>query len=95
MLTKLIMAKVVKNSSESGKGLAGFILGIISVCLCWIPFLGLILSVIAIILSGLGMRAEKRGFAIAGLVLGIIALIPAVIISLVFVVVIATTGTIA
>ena len=63
----------------NGLGLAGMIVGIISYIFCWIPFLGLVLGVVGTALSGVGMsrRAAYKlnGFAVAGLVLGIIGIV--------------------
>jgi hypothetical protein len=68
----------------NGMGVAGFVTGLLGLVLCWVPFLGLILAACGIILSGVGMAQAKRtgastGLAIAGLVLGILALIPSLI----------------
>lgn len=63
----------------NGVGLAGMIIGILSYLFCWVPVLDLILGVVGIILSGVGLHRKERyrlnGFAIAGLVLSIIALV--------------------
>ncbi len=62
-------------------GVAGFVCGLIGLVLFWFPFVGLVLAVLGIALGGSGISAGKRdgastGLAVAGLVLGIIALIP-------------------
>jgi hypothetical protein len=62
-------------------GTAGFVCGLLGLVLFWIPFVGLVLAVIGIALSGAGMSSGKRagastGLAVAGLVLGIVALLP-------------------
>ena len=73
----------------SGECVAGMVLGIIAVVISWIPFAGLI-GVIGLILSIVGMRkarAEGRngyGMGVTGLVCSIVALVPAVIIMIVF-----------
>lgn len=75
---------VVQNASTPGNGLgvAGFVLGLI---FCWVPGLGITLAVLGVILGGIGIatgtkKGAPMGLAIAGLVLGIIALIPAIMI---------------
>lgn len=61
----------------SNYGLYGFILAIISLFLP-VPIIDAIIAVVAIVLAVAGLKASKRGFAIAGLVIGILALIGAV-----------------
>ncbi|MHB1262434.1 MAG: DUF4190 domain-containing protein [Thermoplasmatota archaeon] len=63
----------------SGKAIAALVLGIVSMC---IPYVGIVTGIIAIILGVLGMKEVDRnpqavkgkGMAIAGVVLGAIAL---------------------
>ena len=65
---------------RNGMGTAGLVLGIIGVVLCWSP-LGIILGILAVIFGGVGLARAKRGEAtnrgpaMAGLVLGIVALV--------------------
>lgn len=67
----------------NGMGLAGMIIGICGIFFSWAPFFGAVLAIVGIILSGVGMAKHARyrlnGFAVAGLVLNIICLIPAVV----------------
>jgi len=68
----------------NGLGIAGFVTGLVGLLLCWVPFLGLILAACGIVMSAIAMSQAKRtgasnGLAIAGLVLGILALIPSLI----------------
>ena len=53
-------------------GLSSFVLAITSLFLPVMVF-DMILAILAIILSFIGLKAKKRGFAVAGLVIGIIA----------------------
>ena len=68
--------------------IAGFVLSLVSIVLFWIPFVNLILWVLAIVFSAVGLsKANKenrphRGLAIAGLC---IAVIPLILIILVFI----------
>lgn len=65
----------------NGLGLAGMIIGICGIFFGWVPVFGFLLSLTGLLLSAVGLakRAEYRlnGFAVAGLVLNIVALIPA------------------
>ena len=56
--------------------IAALILGISSLVCCWIPFLGIGLSIAATILGAKGKNnPEKRGMAMAGMIMGIIAIV--------------------
>lgn len=71
------------QSQGNGMGVAGFVTGLLGLIFFWVPFLGLVLALVGVSLSGVGVARGKRlnaptGLAIAGLVLSIIALIPAV-----------------
>ena len=65
----------VQTKPINGCGLAGLILGILSLVLCY-PFFGALLALIGIILSAVGLgRMQKRrshGLAVAGLALSIL-----------------------
>jgi hypothetical protein len=75
--------KEVENKSKLW-GIIALILGIIALILCWVPFLGLLLGIAALIMSIVGIKKQSgKGMAIAGLVLGILALIVAIISSLI------------
>lgn len=72
----------------NGVGLAGMIIGMLSYIFCWVPVLDFILGLIGVILSGVGLSRKERyrlnGFAVAGLVLGIIGLVIGVIYMIAF-----------
>lgn len=59
-------------------------MGIVSLVLSWVPFVGLA-AILGLILSGRGMKQSREqglngyGMAVAGLVCSIVALIPAII----------------
>ena len=65
---------------RNGLGTAGLVLGIIGVVFCWSP-LGFVLGVLAIIFGSVGLgrskrgEASNRGAAMAGLILGILAIV--------------------
>jgi hypothetical protein len=61
----------------NGMAIAGMVLGIISLALCWVMIANWVLSLLAIIFSALGIAKAKRvgkgkGMAIAGLVCAIL-----------------------
>lgn len=60
---------------STGLAVAGFVLGIISICCCCLPILSIPLGIIGLILSILGMKSGYRGLAIAGIVLSSIAIV--------------------
>ena len=69
----------------NGLGVAGFVTGLLGLVLCWVPWLGILLAGVGVVLSGIAIPQGKKkgagnGLAIAGLVCGIIALIPAIIV---------------
>lgn len=65
----------------NGMAVAGLVLGILGLILCWIPFLGWILALLGVIFGALGMGKAKKiggkgnGMAIAGLVTGALGLL--------------------
>jgi 1-acyl-sn-glycerol-3-phosphate acyltransferase len=68
-------------SPQQGNGLAvaGMVCGIVGLVLFWIPVLGWILAILAIIFSGVGIAkankgASGKGQAVAGLVLGVVSI---------------------
>ena len=71
----------------NGVGLAGGVVGIVALCLFWIPFLDLVLAIVAVALAAVGMNranhlgGASKGMAITGLVTGIVALLLSVLIN--------------
>lgn len=56
-------------------GIAGFILGICSIVFCWIPFLNVVLSILGLVFSIIGLKRDKKVFAIIGLITAILGVI--------------------
>lgn len=57
-----------------GLSIAALVLGVVAVVLCWIPFLGAIIAILAIIFGAIGVgRKISTGMGVAGLVLGLLA----------------------
>lgn len=54
--------------------IAALVLGILGLVCFFMPPLAIICAVLAIIFGALGMKSEKRGMALAGLIMGIIAI---------------------
>ncbi len=74
----------VQNAPTNGLGTAGFVTGLLGLLFCWVPALGIVLALLGVIMGGVGISSGKKkgaptGLAIAGLVLGVIALVPAII----------------
>lgn len=83
------------GSSSNGMGVAGFVTGLLGLLLSWlIPIGGLVLGALGIILGGVGVSQGRKaggrtGLATAGIVLGALAVVVAIVV--VAVVVDATT----
>ncbi|MGY1618348.1 DUF4190 domain-containing protein [Geodermatophilus sp. SYSU D00691] len=74
-------APVPVQAPSNGIGVAGFVTGLVGLVLCWVPWVGLLLGLTGIALSAVGISQGKKkgaptGLSIAGLVCGIIAIIP-------------------
>lgn len=71
---------------SNGIGTAGFVCGLIGLCLCWIPIagqiIGWILSTLGLIFSiiGVAKKNTKKGLAIAGLIISCITILVLIII---------------
>jgi len=77
-------AVIVQQSPSNGIGTAGFVTGLLGLIFSWVPVVGLILGLLGIILGGIGISSGQKkgagtGLAIAGLVLGLISLVPSII----------------
>lgn len=62
---------------KSGLGIASLILGVLSLCGAWLPYVNYCLAVacLAGIVTGiLGLSGSKKGLAIAGLILSILSI---------------------
>lgn len=67
-------------SGGNGFAVTGLVLGILSLVLFFIPFLGILLGLLGLIFGGVGIgRANRvgkgKGMAVAGLVMGILGLL--------------------
>ena len=50
-----------------------FVLGIVFLCICWFPFFSLIFGIIGLVFGILGIKSNKRGYAVAGVIINIIS----------------------
>jgi hypothetical protein len=67
----------VPANNKPGLGIASLVLGIVSFCGAWVPYVNycVVLLVLGGIVTGiLGMNSSKKGLAIAGLVISILSL---------------------
>lgn len=76
---------VFTPARANGLGVAGFVTGLVGLLLFWVPGLGIVSGALGLILGGVGISTARKdgssaGLAIAGLVLGIISIIPAVLV---------------
>lgn len=66
---------------RNGLGITALVSGIVSLVLCWFPFVGLGLGICAVVAGAVGRRRIKRGEAdnngptVTGIVLGIITVV--------------------
>lgn len=67
---------------SAGLAIASMVLGIISLVSCCWPYVAIVLALLAVIFGAVSLAKKMggKGMAIAGLVCGIIGLIPAVVI---------------
>lgn len=81
------------SGGSNGLATAGFVLALLGLLGSWIPFLnivGILLAVIGLVLAGVGLAKSRKtgtgkGLAIAGLALGGLALVVAVVVNVAFV----------
>lgn len=72
------------QSRTNGCGIAGFVLGLISLIFCWWPYLAwLSIPGLALSIVGMCLKNRSKGLAIAGLVCSIIALLVWIIVAMV------------
>ncbi len=70
---------------NKGMAIAGFVLGIVSLCLLCVPVVGTLVAALGIVFSAVGQKSvTSRGLAVAGLVLSIIATVISILFFIVF-----------
>lgn len=68
---------------SSGLAIASLVLGIIGLVLsCCVPYVPLLLALLAVVLGGVSLAKKQggKGMSIAGLICGIITLIPSILV---------------
>ena len=64
-----------RRSNRTGFAIAGFVLGIVSIVACCSPIFAVPCGIVGLILSILGLRSDRRVFAIIGIVLSAIGML--------------------
>jgi len=67
-------------SKENGLGIAGFVLGLLSLILFLVFFISIPMAILAIIFCSVQIKKNSTGLAVAGLVLGILGLLGALLV---------------
>ena len=67
-------------SGSNGIGTTGFVTGLLGLVLFWVPIVGVVLGVLGVVLGGVGISRGRRtgaptGLAVAGVVLGALAIV--------------------
>ena len=83
--------KPLKNTSNNF-GVAGLVLGIVTLMFFWIPIFGVITGTLGIIFSGIQIKRQSDGIAIGGLVTSILGLIGAVLLTALIIYILLLTG---
>ena len=65
----------MKNKTSNVRGSASLVCGIISLLLFLMPYFGLPLAIVAIVLAGQQKKIQENGQATAGNILGIIGIV--------------------
>lgn len=65
-------SNTMNNNKNSVRALTGFILGLCSLVAWYIPLIGFPVTILGIIFSAFGINSNRKGMAIAGLILSII-----------------------
>ena len=65
---------VVEGSHSNSIGIAGFIIALLGLVFCWVPFVDLILWFLGLIFSIIGLFKAPRGMAIAGFILSFVVI---------------------
>lgn len=67
------------DAAKNWAGVLGMILGILSLVLCCVPYITPFLGIGGLIFSFMGMKSQRKGMAVAGLITSIIGTIIAII----------------
>ena len=53
-------------------GVAGFVLSLITTVIGWVPYVGWLIWLLAVVFSAIGMGKKPRGLAVAGLIISVV-----------------------
>jgi len=92
MAKKKTPAKVKTPAKDkpNGLGIASLVLGIVSIVLFWLPFIGIVMGIVGIILSGKQKKISPNGIATGGLVTSSIGLVISIIYTLFWIIALVT-----
>ena len=83
-MAEVVKTEVVQTPKEAkGFSIAGLVLGICSIVL--VVWFGFILGILAIIFSSLGLKRQRNGLALAGLITGCIGTLISLVIGLFYI----------
>ena len=82
--------QIVAPATGNGLAITALVLGIVGLVLCWVPFLGVLLGVLAVIFGIIGARrarvsGARRGQARAGWIMGIVTILLGVVLTAVII----------
>lgn len=69
------LRRVNVEHNSNGMGVAGFVLALLGLILCWVPGLNWILWLLGLIFSCIGLGRHPKGLAIAGLVISLLFIV--------------------
>jgi hypothetical protein len=72
-------ASTTPGSGQDGKALAGLVLGLVGLFAWCLPIVGLPVGVIGIVMGAKGLKSNRRGMAMAGLILSSICVVLALV----------------
>lgn len=81
------------SSAAGGLAIAALVVGIVALVFCWVPFLGFVTGVVAVILGIIALKkAQSKGMSITGLVTGGLATLVNLIFMFIFIAALAVVG---
>lgn len=66
---------IIIKRKTNGLGVAGFVMALLGLLLCWIPILGWIIWLLGLLFSLIGLFKSPRGLAIAGMIISLITFV--------------------
>ncbi len=81
-------ASYPQPGNRNGLAVAGLVLGLVALALCWVPIVGAVLGVLGVVFGAVGLRSagrhagSGRGLALAGTICGAVATVVCVVFSI-------------